>query len=111
MENLQNKAIPCAYCQGRGKDKGSTMGCIVCKGKGTNTVNAPHDACGSCNGKGRKKGIALYCLGCRGTGVSTCNRQGTSKNMRTISIGKVEGAEPNTSWLKRFIKNLSAKED
>ena len=114
-ENLREKTISCAYCYGKGRERGSSMVCIVCKGRGVNAISGIYDNCSSCGGKGRKNvAIALYCLDCRGRGVVSQNKttQMTQEINKNLGFRKKEGGtKVETSWLRRFIKNIIVQEN
>jgi DnaJ-class molecular chaperone len=73
--------VPCAFCQGTGKDPFGIMSwvstCCVCSGKGTAQVRGPQERCAHCRGTGAVK--TLTCTTCGGKGVAPSRAVGAVK--------------------------------
>ena len=64
--------VPCALCQGAGKDKYGNLSlatCPTCGGRGQRTMHAPVVRCAFCRGLGVHRGTRLTCTACRGWGT------------------------------------------
>ncbi|MDI6815061.1 MAG: hypothetical protein QMC90_03150 [Dehalococcoidales bacterium] len=64
----------CAYCKGRGKDRGILSflsNCVVCSGRGVVRLCGPVKECAFCNGTGIQPYTAsrLHCIACGGKEV------------------------------------------
>ncbi len=70
---MAGKVIPCAFCEGSGKDPFGVMSersnCQVCGGKGSITVKEPAVACAFCGGSGIARDQRLTCTACGGKGM------------------------------------------
>ncbi|HIK13884.1 MAG TPA: hypothetical protein IGS53_01060 [Leptolyngbyaceae cyanobacterium M33_DOE_097] len=88
--------IPCAYCQGKGRDRFGVMSplsqCAACHGKGFQWIVPPVVRCAYCHGGGvSPTGTRSYCLACCGKGLQ-------SRIDRTASCPDCHstGSNPNT---------------
>lgn len=70
---MDSKAIPCAFCDGMGKDPFGIMSplsnCQVCGGKGTVIIREPAVVCAFCQGTGVHRDQRLTCTACGGRGM------------------------------------------
>lgn len=66
-------SVPCAFCQGSGKDPfrllSSLSTCGVCGGTGRVEVEEPYVSCAFCGGTGIHPRSRLTCTACMGKGV------------------------------------------
>jgi deoxycytidylate deaminase len=70
--NKKTKLIPCAYCEGSGKEN-PFLGtvCRVCKGKGKNEINTSAEDCAYCKGTGKENPfLGAVCRVCKGRGYN-----------------------------------------
>lgn len=65
--------VPCAFCQGSGKDPFRLLSplsaCGVCDGTGRVEVEEPYVSCAFCGGTGIHPRSRLTCTACMGKGV------------------------------------------
>ena len=66
-------SVPCAFCQGSGKDPFRLLSplalCGVCGGTGQVEVEKPYVPCAFCGGRGIHPRSRLTCTACMGKGV------------------------------------------
>jgi hypothetical protein len=64
---INEKAHPCGFCGGSGKEKGAK--CPVCRGTGSINISPPAVSCAYCRGLGTGRRTGRFCIVCRGKGV------------------------------------------
>jgi len=67
------ESVPCAYCQGTGRDRWELLSplslCSACGGRGSQLVQAPYRTCAHCAGDGAHPHLRVTCTTCHGLGV------------------------------------------
>lgn len=80
VEAVKFAEVPCAFCQGRGRDPFQVLSplsnCPACNGRKTVRVVEPYETCGACEGTGIYSNSKLYCWTCRGKGVVPIRKEG-----------------------------------
>ena len=73
-EPAKGTEVPCAYCEGKGRDPfrlpSPLATCGVCGGTGVVRVEEPFRRCAFCAGNGKHPHSRLTCTACKGKGVS-----------------------------------------
>ena len=67
---LLKPAIYCVFCNGSGREKKDPkVTCLVCRGRGANSVRKGFKICNNCRGIGAVMEARLPCVTCKGNGV------------------------------------------